>query len=51
VVGRFRTSSLGDSVSGALRKLLQGGMRASQAVYKFATKGPGSLSIKDQVSG
>ena len=34
----------------ALRKLLQGGRRGSQATYKFATKGAGSLIIKDLVS-
>ena len=26
-----------------------GGRRASQAIYKFATKGTGSLNSKDQV--
>ena len=31
----------------ALRKLLQGGRRESQAIYKFATKGAGSRNIKD----
>ena len=46
----FRTLSLGDSISAALRKLLQGGRRGSQATYKFATKGAGSLIIKDLVS-
>ena len=40
-----------DSISGALRKLLQGGGRGSQAVYKFATKGAGGLNSKDQISG
>ena len=46
----FRTPSPGDSISVALRKLLQGGRRGSQATYKFATKRAGSLNIKDQVS-
>ena len=36
----------GGSIPGALRKLLQGDWRESQAVYKFATKGAGSLSIR-----
>ena len=49
-VGMLRTRSLGDSISVALRKLLQGGGRGSQAVYKFATKGAGCLNVKDQVS-
>ena len=42
--------SPGDSNSVALRKVLQGGRRGSQAIYKFAIKGAGSLNIKDQVS-
>ena len=46
----FRTPSLGDRISVALRKLLQGGRRGTQAIYKFATKGAGSLNIKDQIS-
>ena len=50
-MGIFRTPSQGDSISVALRKLLQGGWRGSQAIYKFATKGAGSLDIKDQVWG
>jgi len=50
-VGIFRTPSQGDSISVALRKVLQGGWRGSQAIYKFATKGAGSLDIKDQVWG
>ena len=45
----FRTPSLGDSISVALRKVLQRGRRGTQALYKFATKGAGSLNIKDQV--
>ena len=51
MVGIFRTSSRGDSISVALRKLLQGDREGSQAVYKFATKGAGSLNIKEQVTG
>ena len=35
----LRTLSPGDSISVALRKLLQGGRRGSQPIYKFATKG------------
>ena len=50
LVGMFRTPNPGDSISVALRKLLQGGRRGSQATYKFATKGAGSLIIKDLVS-
>ena len=49
LVGMFRTPSPGDSISVALRKLLQGGRRGSQAIYKFATKGAGSLNMEDQV--
>ena len=49
LVKMFRTPSLGDSISIALRKLLQGGRRGSQAIYKFATRRAGSLNIKDQV--
>ena len=48
MVGIFRTPSHGDSITGALRKLLQGGWRGSQATYKFATKGADSLNTKDQ---
>ena len=47
LVGIFETPSPGDSISVALRKLLQGGRRGSQATYKFATKGTGSLNIED----
>ena len=50
LVGMFRTQSPGDSISVALRKLLQGGRKGSQAIYKFSTKGAGSLNIKYQVS-
>ena len=50
MVGMLRTLSPGDGISVALRKLLQRVSRGSQAVYKFATKGAGSLNIKDQVS-
>ena len=49
MVGMFRTPSVGDSISVALRKLLQGG-RGDIRLYKFATKGAGSLNIKDEVS-
>ena len=44
----FRTQSPGDSISVALRKLLQGSGRGSQAIYKFAAKGAGSPNSKDQ---
>ena len=47
MVGMFRTPSPGDSILVALRKLLQGGRRVSQAVYKSVTKGASSLNIKD----
>ena len=46
MVEMFRTLSLGDAVSVALRKLFQGGGSGSQAIYKFATKGADSLNIK-----
>ena len=49
-MGMLRTGNPGDSVSVALRKLLQGGGRGSQAVCKFATEGTGCLNVKDQVS-
>ena len=51
MVGTSRTMSLspGDRISVALRKLLQGCGRGSQAIYKFATKGAGPLNIKDQI--
>ena len=49
-MGMFRTLSPGDSISVALRKLLQGGRRESQAMYKFATIEAGVLNTKDQVS-
>ena len=42
----FRTLSPGGSISVFLRNLLQGGRRGSQAIYKFATKGAGSLKSK-----
>ena len=44
LVGMFGTPSLEDSISVALRKLFQGGMRGSQARYRFATKGAGQRS-------
>ena len=46
LVGMFRTLSPGGSISVFLRNLLQGGRRGSQAIYKFATKGAGSLKSK-----
>ena len=49
-VAMFWTPSPGDSISVALRQLLQRSRRESQAIHKFATKGAGSLNIKDQVS-
>ena len=49
LVGIFRTLSLGDSISVALR-ILQGSRRWLQAIYKFAAKRAGSLNIKDQIS-
>ena len=49
LVEMFRTPSLGDSISVALRKLLQGGRRGSQATNKFVTKGAGNLNIEDQI--
>ena len=39
-----RTLSPGGSISVALRTLLRGDRRGSQAAYKFATKGTGSLN-------
>ena len=45
----FRTPSLGASMSVPLRRLLQGARRGSQTIYKFGTKGAGSLSVEDQV--
>ena len=50
MVRMFRTLRPGDRVSVALRKLLQGGRRGSQAIYTFATKGAGSLNFKGQLS-
>ena len=47
LVRMFMNLSSGESISVALRKLLQGGRRGSQAIYKFATKGAGSLNTKD----
>ena len=49
LVGMFRALNPGESISVALRKLLQGGRRGRQDIYKFATKGTGSLNIKYQV--
>ena len=48
--GNVKDSNLGGSLSVALRKLLHGGGRWSQAMYKFATKEAGVLNTKDQVS-
>ena len=42
----FRTPSLGDSISVALRKLLRVGWRGSQTIFEFAAKEEGSLNIK-----
>lgn len=50
MVGIFRTLIPGDPISVALRKLLGGGRRGNQAIFKFATKAAGSLNVKDQVS-
>ena len=47
LVEKLKPPNLGGSISVALRKLLQGGGRWSQAIYKFATKGAGSPNIKD----
>lgn len=47
LVEKLKPPNLGGSISVALRKLLQGGGRWSQAIYKFAKKGAGSPNIKD----
>ena len=47
LVGMLRTLSPEDSISAFLRKLLQGGRRGSQAIYKFATNGAGRIHPKD----
>ena len=47
LVGMFRAPRPEDNISVALRNLLQGGRRGSQAIYKFATKGAGNLNTKD----
>ena len=47
----LRTLIQGGSILVALRKLLQGVRRGIQAIYKFATKGEGSMSIKDYCWG
>ena len=47
MVRMIRTLSLEDSISVALTKLLQGSRRGSQAIYKFVTKGAGSLNRKE----
>jgi len=41
------TPGPGDSISEALRKLLRGGRRGNQAIYKFATNGAGRIHPKD----
>ena len=41
--------SPGERISVALRELLQGGRSGHQAVSRFATKGSGSVNIKDQL--
>lgn len=46
----FRTESPRISISEAVRKLLQGGRRESQTIYKFPAKEAGSLNIRDEVS-
>ena len=51
LVKMFRVPSLGDSMSVALRKLLQGRRRGSQATNKFVTKGAANLNIEDQSRG
>ena len=48
--GHVEDAEPGNSISVALRNLLQGGGRGSQAVYKFATKGEGGLNSKDEMS-
>lgn len=48
-MGMLKTLSLGDSISVALTKLLQEG-RGNVRLYKFGTKGAGSLNIKDEES-
>ena len=50
MAGIFRTLNPRDSISVALRKLPQGSGMGSQAIFKFTTKGAGSLNIKDQIS-
>ena len=50
LLGIFRTPRPEDSISVALRNLLQRGRRGSQAIYKFATQATGNLNIKDQIS-
>ena len=49
LVGMFRAPRPEDNISVALRNLLQGGRRGSQAIYKFATQAIGNLNIKDQI--
>ena len=49
----LRSLSPGDSISVALRKLLQAGRKGSQVIYKFATKGEAvwTSKIRYQVKG
>ena len=46
MVGMLRTLRQADSISVALRKLLQGDRRGNQAISKFATKGAESEQQK-----
>ena len=46
LVGMFKTPRPEDNISVALRNLLQGGRRGSQAIYKSATQAIGNLNIK-----
>ena len=45
-MGMFRTLSLGNNISVALRKLLQEDRRGSQTTYKFATKRAAAAAAK-----
>ena len=47
MVEMFRTLSPRDSISIALRKLLQGGRTWSQAIFKFAQKGASSIKLRN----
>ena len=50
LVGMFGPLNPVNSISAALRKLLPGDRRGSQATHKFATKEEGNLNIKDQIA-